>query len=322
MKRVILSAIVLIATISATQAQGSFYEGLAKYAGEEFQVYLTAHEIEGKEGHYQPGKEFYKTSYTVVRMESGLAYDVTYLNEKGRDYTLGSQIGDYYVDHQTYPSLLRHKYTGDGYVFIDDMLIALNDISKDGSTFESIGRISAVVKEVVPEATKEDEPKKKLTMKEKIAAAKEKMSSAGVSPRVKGMMNLNLNEVITTYLADMKKKQAGADAAQEAKYIAEIKNADAAFLAKRQSQSRELADKMVARDAAANGESGSNYTIKNNSNASVKLITDSGSTSTLNAGSSTTFLCQTDVFYCIGTSDKGGLIANGDDSCGQTITLE
>ena len=316
MKKILVSAIALMSVLPASHAQDSFYEGIAKYEGQEFQVYHYADKIEGKEGHYRPDGEYYKTTYVISRLESGLPNEVLYVDNDNLDRSLGNQIYDNYIDHQTYPSLFLHKYNSDGYVFIDDMLIQLMDISSDGLSFESVGRISVVIKDVAP-VIEEAPKKKKLTMKEKIAAAKEKMMTTGASPEMLRIMDINLDEVITKYLADMKVKQKTANVGQEEKYVAEMKAESSKSLKERQSQSRELAAKMNANKGGS-----SKYTIKNSSSSSIKLITDSGSTTTLNAGSSTTYLCQTDIYYCVGTSDKGGLIANGDDSCGQTITLE
>ncbi|HIP32795.1 MAG TPA: hypothetical protein EYG86_08545 [Crocinitomicaceae bacterium] len=99
----------------------------------------------------------------------------------------------------------------------------------------------------------------------------------------------------------------------------DIENADADFLKLRQEQSREYAARL---NAQKNKGTKTNYTVKNTSSSSIKIITDSGSTTTLSAGGSTSYICSTDVYFCVGESSKGSLIANGDDACGSTVTIE
>jgi hypothetical protein len=306
---------ILAIGISNVQAQDSFYEGIEKYEGQTFQYYYGADEIEGRAGHYKLRGDWYQTTYKVIKTESGLAYAAEFKNEDGRLMSLGNLTRGATVDNYTYPSVIGREHSSDVYIFIDGMLIDLVGFSDDGS-FKSIGRIAMLVKEV--EEVVEEEPKKKLTMKEKIAAAKLKLSDDGSSSAEKAFMELDLHEVVTSYLKEIKTKQKTADPAQEAKYKTEIENADAAFLAKRQSQSREYAAKLNAQK----DDGASSYKVKNTSGSSVRIINDSGTTMTLNAGSSTSYSCNVDVFYCVGTSDKGALIANGDDSCGQTVSID
>jgi hypothetical protein len=62
-----------------------------------------------------------------------------------------------------------------GYVFIDDMLITLEGIS-DGLIYKRIGRIFLIKQtdeEVTAAAEAKEEAKANMTMKEKIAAAKD-----------------------------------------------------------------------------------------------------------------------------------------------------
>jgi hypothetical protein len=315
MKKLLLAALVLFSVSTGIKAQDSFYEGIEKYEGQTFQYYYGATEIEGRPGHYKLNSEWYQTSYKVIKTESGLAYTAEFKNEDARLSSLGNLTRGSTVNNYTYPSVIRREHSSDVYIFIDGMLIDLIGFSDDGS-FKSIGRIAVLVKEV--EEVVVEEPKKKLTMKEKVAVAKLKLLDDGSTSAEKAFMELNLHEVVTNYLKEIKTKQKTADAVQEAKYKTEIENADAAFLAKRQSQSREYAAKLNAqKDGGA-----SNYTIKNASGASVKIINDSGSTKILNSGGSTTYLCNVDLYYCQGENSKGALITMGEDACGTTVTIQ
>ena len=132
---------------------------------------------------------------------------------------------------------------------------------------------------------------------------------------------MKLDEAIKAYLNAMNEKHLAGDKSKETAIDADIKAETADFLKLRQEQSRGLSKKMKAKKTAGAGGA-SNYTIKNNSGVSLKIITDSGLTSTLSSGGSTTYICSTDVYYCVGGSSKGFLIANGDDTCGSTVTIE
>lgn len=331
MKKLVVVAIALFTFLTGVNAQDSFFEGIEKHKGQLFQYYYGATEIEGKEGHYilkdsWGHGEMFKSVLEVVKTESGLAYSVDYNGKDGSEMTIGTLISGASVDHYTYPSVFKHERSSDVHIFVDGMLIELKEFSDDGN-FESIGRIAVLIKEVEEEEEKEEEkPKKKLTMKEKIAAGKQKMlaTSAPISatPAEKVFMEINLKQVIGDYLKSMNEKQKTADPAKEAKNKAEIADADAAFLAKRQADSRDLAKKMNERDAKEGPEGANQYTVKNTTGSAIRIVNDMGSTTIINGGSSTTFLCHSDIYFVTdGATKKGSLITLGEDACGKTIEL-
>ena len=323
MKKLIVLIIVFLVFCQGAQTQESFHEGLKKFQGKEFQAYHSANAIEGQEGHYRPGGENIIVTFKVDRLISGRPHSITVINKAdGRGVKLRDQLGDWSTDHQTYPSYYRHRYTtGDGLVFINGLLIELKGLSKDGLSFDRVGKIYAVMKEI-EKAPEKETSKKKMSMKEKIAAAKAKLATSGASPMKKEIMDMNLNEVITKYLADMKTKQATADATQEAKYVTEMKKAAEMGLAARQAQSRELSKKIAAKNAAA-GDSPSEYTIVNKTGSMLDVWTN-GNVYHIQPGSSQALSCTTDAYYpiVVGTMNKqGSLMYDGDDNCGKTVTV-
>ena len=187
---------------------------------------------------------------------------------------------------------------------------------------QSIGRIYWVKltdKEIADAAEAKEVAKKKMTMKEKVAAAKN-FAKNGVKGdvRYEKFLNTNLDELIKNYLKSMNELHLKGDTNKEANIALDIENEKAVFLKERQKDSREYADRLNAQK----NKGGSNYTIKNISGSPVQVMTDSGTTRTLSAGESVTHLCQTDIYYCNSDKSKGALIADGDEACGTTVTIQ
>jgi hypothetical protein len=328
MKKLLLGTLALLTiAISNVQAQDSFYEGISKLDGVEFQEYVFCRAVPEKEGFYRAENPHREITLKVKNTQKGQPCGVTAFEKGGdsRGFVITDEITDYGYFSRSFPGVIVHKYNKYGYVFIDGMLIKLEGVSTDGLSYKSIGRIYLVKptdEEIAAAEKAKEEEKKGMSMKEKMAAAKDVLKN-GVkgTPSEEKLKSLKLDEVIKGYLKDMNTKHLAADKAKEAELVADLENERGSFLKDRQKESKEYAAKLEAQKAKYGDKAGS-YIIKNNSGGPVKLITDSGSTSTLNAGSTTTFICSTDIYYCSGQSDKGSLIAEGSASCGQTITIE
>lgn len=324
MKEIVIAVVAILTMVSGVNAQDSFYEAISKFEGVEFQERYGADPIVDKEGYYRPKSDGIVVTFETKKTEKGNYYAVTAYEKDGDSRGIGitNQISDDVSFSYLYPGVVAHKYTKKGYVFIDSMLIALEGVSRDGLSYQSIGRIYWVKlteKEIADAAEAKEAAKKKMTMKEKVAAAKDfAKNGAKGDVRYEKFVNTNLDELIKNHLKAMHDMHLKGDANKEASIALDIENEKASFLSARQKDSKAYAAKLNAQKAKGNGSS---YTIKNNSGAPVKVITDAGSTRTLSAGESITHLCQTDLYYCNNDNSKGGLIANGDEACGTTVTL-
>jgi len=224
-------------------------------------------------------------------------------------------------NHYTEPSVFHSTDTRKVWLCIDGLFYMLEKV-KDPNNISNIIIEYILVPEVAKD-TEDTAEKKKLTLKEKVAAAKAKLaeSSVGIPKEIADRDHI---AIIKKYLADMKPIQEKATASfstEIKKEIQEINEADEAFTQKLQDQNKAYAAKLNAQKKK-NGDKGSSYVVKNVSSASIKIMTGSGSTTTLNAGSTTTYLCTADVYYCVGQSTKGTLITVGEDACGKTISIK
>ena len=323
MKKLILVITVLFSISSGVKAQDSFYDAILKFDGVEFQERYHVSAIPEKEGYYKPGGEGRTITFKVKQTKKGNYCAVTAFEKDGdsRGFVITDQITDYNTFSYAYPGIVVHKYTKKGYVFLDDMLIMLEGVSRDGLSYGNIGRIYWVKltdEEKAAAISAKEEAKKKMTMKEKLAAAKDfATNGAKGSVRYEKFINTNLDELIKSYLKTMNEKHLADKSGKEASIKADVKMERESFLKDRQKDSREYAAKLNAqKDGGA-----SSYTIKNTSGAPIKIINDSFSTRTLSAGESTTYFCNVDLFFCVGESEKGSLICDGDEVCGTTVNL-
>ncbi|MFT6243335.1 MAG: hypothetical protein ACJA0U_000992 [Salibacteraceae bacterium] len=322
MRKIVIAAVVILTMVSGVNAQDSFYEAISKFEGVEFQERYGVDGVLDKEGYYKPRSDGRVVTFEVKKTEKGNYYAVTAYEKDGDSRGIGitNQISDDVSFSYLYPGVVAHKYTKKGYVFIDSMLIAIEGVSQDGLSYKSIGRIYWVKltdKEVADAAEAKDTAKKKMTMKEKVAAAKDfAKNGAKGDVRYEKFVNTNLDELIKNHLKSMHDKHLKGDANKEASIALDIENEKANFLKARQKDSKAYAAKLNAQKAKGNGSS---YTIKNNSGAPVQVMTGSGTTRTLSAGESVTHLCQTDIYYCNSDKSKGALIADGEEACGTTV---
>jgi len=326
MKKIVVAVATALTMISGVNAQGSFYEEISKFEGVEFQERYAVDEILDKEGYYKPGSDGRVITFKTKKTEKGNFCGVTAYEKDGdsRGFVITDQITDYVSFSYLYPGVVAHKHTKKGYVFIDSMLITLEGVSQDGLSYKEIGRVYWVKltdAEVAAAAEAKEAAKKGMTMKEKVAAAKEfAKNGAKGDVRYEKFVNTNLDELIKNYLKTMNDNHLKGDANKEADIALDIENEKGSFLKDRQKDSREYAAKLEAQKKKYGEEAGT-YTVQNNSGAPIKLITGGGTTSTLSSGLSTTFICQTDIYYCVGQNTKGSLIADGDEVCGTTVSL-
>jgi len=323
MKNLIVSIIAIVSTSFGVNAQESFYDAITKFEGVEFQEIYNVTSLPEKPGYYKPEGMGRTITLELKKTKKGNYCGVNAKVKGDRDFVVTNQITDYNTFSYAHPGVVLHKYTAKGYVFIDSMLITLEKVSRDGLSYNRIGRIYWIklTDEQKAAAIKaKEEKKKKMTMKEKIASAKEfAKNGAKGSVRYEKFIKTNLDELITNYLKAMNDMHLADKSGKEASIKADIKMERDAFLKDRQKDSRAYAAKL---NAQKNKGKATKYTVKNTSSKSIQIITGSGSTTTLSAGGSTTYICSTDVYYCVGGNSKGNLIADGDKVCGKTITVQ
>ena len=316
MKKVLLSIITLLAFGLGANAQVKGQLDILRELGEgiEFKAYYGI--FKGDDGKYKG------TPYKAIRVlqfENNMHNKLSGFSFKHKET---GETSGYYANlpnHYTQPSVIYYDGQRRAWLYIDGLFYVLERV-KDPNAINYIN-IEYILVPVKVMAAEDTAKKKKLTMKERIAAAKLMMTETG--PAVpKEIAEKDHVAIIKKYLADMKPIQEKATAVFSSKVkqeILDIEKADADFLKLRQKQSREYAARLNAQKGKGKA---SNYTVKNTSSHSIQIITDSGSTTTLSAGSKTTYICSTDVYYCVGGNSKGTLIADGDKSCGKTITIQ
>ncbi|MFT5819193.1 MAG: hypothetical protein ACI8ZM_000416 [Crocinitomix sp.] len=327
MRKLVITLVLALTMGSGTWAQDSFYEGIAKNESTRFQEYIFTSPVPEKEGYYHAENPHRIITLGVKKTKAGNYAGVTAYEEGGdsRGFIIADEISDHVSFSRSYPGIVAHKYNKDGYIFMDGMLIVLEGVSRDGLSYNRIGRIYLEMQsdeEIAADLEAKEEAKKNMSMKEKIAAAKDALQNgiAG-SPSEEKLKALKLDEEIKAYLKAMNDKHLAGNKSKEAALVADIEKERADFLKLRQDQSKGLSAKMEA-EKNKNAGGGSNYTIKNNSGAPVQVMTDSGSTTTISAGGSTSYICQTDIYYCNADKSKGAMIASGDDVCGTTVTID
>ncbi|NOQ73210.1 MAG: hypothetical protein GQ574_14480 [Crocinitomix sp.] len=329
MRKLLLVAIALLSVSTSVKAQDSFYEGVLKFDGVEFQEIYTLENVVDKEGYYRPGSLGRTVTFKVKKTKKGNFCAVSAFEKDGdsRGFVITDQITDYNTFSYAYPGVVVHKYTGKGYVFIDSMLITLEGVTRDGLSYKNIGRIYWVKlteAEIAADAEAKEAAKAKMTMKEKVAAAKNVVKN-GIKGNVRyeKVVNTNMDELIKNYLKTMNDKHLAGDKAKEAAIKADIKMEQDAFLKDRQKDSREYADKLNAQKDGGDTK----FTIKNNSSERIYVMTEMGSSSWISAGGSSTYPCGNKMYHCSMDAHntynvKGALIADGKTACGKTVNVE
>ncbi len=191
-------------------AQLSYYEGLNKLAKNkdlQYEVYY----VSGSSGNFYLEKA--KDPNKVYTLELSKFIGPMPFRVKLKPIGVGgygieiSESKEYYVDHTIIPSFLQYSKT---YLVIDGVIIVFDkgNFNKDDATFTKPHRIY-IPKGAVTEKAKSIK-KKKLSLKERLKAAKSKMGaglSSNLSSKAKAFMKSGIKQQIEDYLASMKKRQ-------------------------------------------------------------------------------------------------------------------
>ena len=331
-KKLLLSALAICAMVSATTAQKNIFDEVADLKGVEYVKYGYVESIEGKKGHYKPvNLQDDTVTFKVRRLKSGTPIEYYALNQNGKEELMVNVLTHHNVDHfsQTAITFKKVGSTMQSYLVIDGMLIGLKYPREDG-TYKSIG---GVYLPVVKETATAETPKKKLTMKEKLKAAKSAVGSAygGGSGPIKGnsahmkYVNMNIDSLVASYVKKMQALQASADPKKEAAVEAEIAEG-------RKSWDKEVADSWDTEEgrrvmANMTGHSDKNsYVLRNDTGREIDVMIGGKVVHlSANRGHTSNIDCTTNSYYAVnknGTMIQGNLITKGHVSCGNTFSVK
>jgi hypothetical protein len=327
MKKLALVLLAIVSLSTSVKAQDSFYEGIEKFKGVEFQEIYNLDAVPEKKGYYRAVDHGRVLTLDVSKTEKGTPYALTGNVVDDRGFMFVDQLNMYETTSQLNPGVIRHSRSGSGCVFIDSVLYILNGVSKDGLTFKSIGRIYWVKltdAEIAAAAKTKEDKKKGMSMKEKLAAAKSVVTD-GVKGdvRYEKILHTNLDEMISNYLKRMNDTQLKENKSKEAEMATDVAASKSKELKMRQSQSREYAKKLNAQKDGGDTK----FTIKNNRSERLYVMTESGTSSWISGGGSSTYPCGNKMYYCSKDAHntynvRGALIADGKTQCGKTVVAE
>jgi hypothetical protein len=332
-------------------AQTSLYEGLeANGTDAKYQEYYSVYKND--KGEQMIGGKRYQINIEVSKMGN---LPVGFIGKKIEDgknlFALNEERSG--TESVGYP-MVRAFDSGraESYVLVGDCLFELKGLKEDGVTFSEI---EAVYIKIEEKEKPTDGNKKKMSFKEKLAAAKNKLVEASSnSSDFKKKVDEDYKEMVSDYLKSMKAKfDAHTLTAKEKQEIATLKKLEVDHAAhikhvndsvwRTPEYQRILANQKRAKNASSGGNSSSSTTKKSDSGSasgggfsgSVNLINDTGTKYhmfTSNGGggwwnnsSSKTVRCEKNKTIYISTtnksSDKRKLVTLSPSMCGKTIKI-
>ncbi len=251
--------------------------------------------------------------------------------EKGEVYVSTDATGRYYnaVGH---PEVSHYLHTGDrsAWVAMDDYVIKLGGMSKDGTTFSRFETIYILQDDAVLPAKEDAKKKKGFLSKLKDFKEAVKNGASGGSkfgPAYERVVTRDLRTEITAYLKQMKSKQASLTGAQkaEAKKLVQAKEAGEDYV-KRYNDS--LYNSPEQRRIRADWKlinGATNVEVKNNSGRTlfVSQSADNFISQELKDGQSYTMDCRMDLYYFSSSTKNasGKKFYSADSSCGSSISI-
>ena len=230
MNKMILVVIMLFA-VTITQAQKNFYQAIETNGATATYEGFAGMTAQG-DGTYSFDRSAATINLTVKKIPTGqpVGFNAKSLSEDYRSFS-ETEISDYgRVD--SYPNVMsiKHTYTDDGYMMIDDLLFAIDNIPDNGAPkMQNITAIYVMVKDRAESSKKEETGKKK---KKKLGGlmnkVKSKLEGVGRTPTYKYISSVNIDKLFNDYVAAMKKKQASPITAKDRADIAQIKRTRAA----------------------------------------------------------------------------------------------
>ncbi|MDW7695125.1 hypothetical protein R9C00_28955 [Flammeovirgaceae bacterium SG7u.111] len=334
MKKTIILFVLLLAASFSVSAQIGMYEALEAHGeGAKYQEYWSVGKSEETGKYHIDGKRYVLTA-EIKRLPSGVPVGFSLIKvEDGKSWR-GADVMTDYERAIGYPHIVtRHKYNKDGYAVVGDYIFSLDGISEDGLSFD---RIDAIYIKIGGEEKAEEEPKekKKMSLKEKMKAAKEKVKAAAMvsyGPEHQKACDTDLGKLVSDYLKEMKAKQdANPATAKQKAEIKEIefarKNKDADLKAYNDSiratpEYKKLKEHQKRMAEMEKGSAGEKVTIVNGTSSPIRV--DSFN---ITPGSSRTFDCDFDIYLMKTDKAKNEVVrsrklSSARTNCGRTITV-
>lgn len=337
MKKIILLSICALLSITL-QAQKSFFEALE--ANGENAIYEGFTDISPNGGGTcNFARSLPKIKVNILRIGNGI--HVGFVGKPvAKDWgEIGeTELSDYgRMDSYPLAMSMKHTYTKEGYVIVDDIIFVLDKISDNElPSVNHITKIYALVKNGKTTAKKK---KKKGGF---LARMKKKLNSTGLSPTHKYLKSVNLVEKFTNYVKAMQAKQAAYTlTAKDKSDMAKIKAARNAGDAeiKRYNDSikatpeyKDLQRRIKQNEENYQGAKARNkVTLRNNTGRTI-YIGKSGSRNRgtrIDSGSTATWSCDTNAYLQIETKSGGSSnysttnkkVYSANSGCGSTIAI-
>ncbi|WP_034058862.1 hypothetical protein [Lacinutrix jangbogonensis] len=225
--KTIITVAALFFVVSISQAQKNFYEAI-EANGETTTYEGFAGKSANGDGTYNFERGVPAVKLTVKRLATGqpVGFKAVPVLENYGGFS-ETELSDYgRVD--SYPNVMsiKHDYTDDGYMMIDDLLFVVDNIPDNG--VPKLGNVTSIFVMVKDRAeTKAETGKKKKKKGGLLGRMKAKLKNAGrkTSPAFKYIKTVNIEKKFNDYVTAMKTKQAIPLTSKDKADIAKIKRA-------------------------------------------------------------------------------------------------
>jgi hypothetical protein len=348
MKNITLTLVALVLFVSGAMAQKDLFTALKEFEGKEFRMYkISGSDADGYmvSRQYEDNTVLFKPVLVNNRFGKTTGFELAYTNKNDNTKDYSERYEG--VDHYTHPAVTYtglYKKTPDtdyGWLMIDSVIYRVDGLDAMDPTKIDIHYIWLPVlpkdetakEETAQTETNEEGGKKKLSMKERLAAAKEKVANfAAGDPFIARQRNKKHGEVIINYINEMRKiqkanpysaaikKELEGLVADRIAYDADVKATNDAYWASEEGQA-------MKKRMAGNDANNAWVTVNNTGSNRMYVITEQGTVSWIAAGGNSKFKCNSNLYRC--TTDgsgnhnqRGGMIYKQGSSCGGSISVQ
>ncbi len=331
MKKIILSVVLFVTTI--TFSQNNLFSTISTTA--QYDEYWGAYDQDG-DGVYKISNKRFIVKFKLKFLPSGEGYSIKAVVDEGKSKGHVVQSDDMvegYARCSGYPyeSITRHKYEKHGFVAIGDYVFYVDNVSKDGTSFNGIKNVFIKKGTATPKST--GKKKKKLSFMKRLKALKNKQKPHSYGPAHKALQSQNLDKLITDYLVAMKTKQDGRTSAQKksdknvkeakGKAIDEIKRYNDSIRAT-PAHKRLKAHQARMKNMDKN-TSKKRVTIYNRTGKDIYIYKEGSRNGTrINNNSSTKIDCSSNYTYKFNSNSNGtgSRCYNANSGCGKSVTIK
>lgn len=349
MKSIILTVSLLL-WVTMTQAQKSFYEGIESNGKAATYEGFSGVSV-NDDGTCSFVRVVPAVNLSVTKLRTGqpVGFTAKPVSESYGGFS-ETEISDYgRVD--SYPNVMsiKHDYTDDGYVMIDDLLFVVDNISDNGvPKLKNVTKIYVVVKDrqqANKSADEGGEKKKKKKLMSRFSSMRDKLAAMAVNPNqtptYKYIVKVNIEKKFNDYVAAMKAKQARPLTSKNRADIAAIKQARA----NKDKEIKDYNDKIKAspeyqRQQERKRQNERNYqasqaanvvTLRNNSGRTIYIGTSSSNNrgTEIRAGGTAKWNCSQDGYLQTETISGGSYayrstgtrVYSQNSGCGNTVSV-